>query len=308
MDGFIPLVDYCEANPLRPIDWRWKRAEALRAEQRVFGQFENDRWVVRAREFQRGLDQATTEEAYARLAGSDPGVALAHRIWAQGEHPVRWHLEARLLTEESLTKIASRCQLDEGTVEAYEALFFGVRDEFFKTDSLLFRVIGPSLYRGLHPRDIGSLWKLLAYRGGPLVLDYLVSLGTTKEKPEQSDEVGSFLAALARDQTALWALYATLTLPVNERTSLELLRMMFGTDAPRHGRRGGQRSAEVDYRQNLQAMGEYLDMMKNLPPAWPVSVPLPGDAPALAPAKVEPVPVPSDAAGADVSALKRVAV
>jgi hypothetical protein len=137
------------------------------------------------------------------------------------------------------------------------------------------------------------------------VLDYLVALGKPQEKPDRSDQVESFFAALARDQVTLRTLYAAMTLPVNEKTGLQLLRM-FATGDRRSARRRGRRSAEVDIRPNVQAMAEYLDTMRNLPPPWPVSAPSPGDAPALAPAEVEPGSARSDAAGQDVPTSGRV--
>src|SRR5437868_4959423 len=126
MDGLFHLLDFTEECPFRPVDWRWKRAEVLRAEAIAPSERRDGRWVARAVQFQAALAQATTEAARAALAERDPAVALAYRLWAQGEHPVRWHLEARLLTGEPHATIAARCRVDEAAVAAYDALFFNV--------------------------------------------------------------------------------------------------------------------------------------------------------------------------------------
>jgi len=82
-------------------------------------------------------------------------------------------------------------------VEAFERVFFDVRDRLGRRDFVINQVVGPAIHRGLNCRDYALLWKLFGYMRGPEVLDALIA---TFDGGPRRVEAGDVAAALAADQ------------------------------------------------------------------------------------------------------------
>jgi hypothetical protein len=115
------------------VDWRWQRA-ALAADGTypLSRRYDGDAWVARAARFLRDQGQCSTELDTAALECRHPAIYWAFDIWhAQRPdegNPMRSEIEARLLADDQVENIARRVATEVEIIEAYERLFFNVRE------------------------------------------------------------------------------------------------------------------------------------------------------------------------------------
>jgi hypothetical protein len=153
--------------------------------------------VRRARRFRATLDRARGHAGDPRVARADPAVHGACQLWRGLSRP-RWELEARLLAGQSDSEIAAKMDIEAGVVEAYEAVFYDVRDGLGASDWVHLSVIGPRLHEGFDPGDAETILKLYAYNCGHAVLDALLeSVFTDGEPPADPRLADQFRLAFA---------------------------------------------------------------------------------------------------------------
>ncbi|QDU21792.1 hypothetical protein [Urbifossiella limnaea] len=155
-------------------EWRWLRAEYLLATGRRRDRRIDDAWVSHARAAIQNRGGAASRAATVRAA---------HEIWA-GDPAVKGELEARLLTDEPLDRVAVRLALPAALVEAYAAVFFAVRPMRAATDWLLTHAVGYSPLRGFTGPQPAAAWKLAALAGGPVLLDVVIAATTGRPMPD----------------------------------------------------------------------------------------------------------------------------
>ena len=170
----MSMVDTHPRSPFRKPDWRWLRANLMRRDSIRAGRRDDD-WVRRARRIQNALDRTAGDLDHRHVARTDPPVLAACRL-RLGDERCRWELEARLLAAQNYPAIDSRTGIPAGVVEAYEALFFNVKEKLGCMDWVGAMVFGPRVFEGLAPDDVELIWKVLAYGLGPVALDALVGM------------------------------------------------------------------------------------------------------------------------------------
>lgn len=219
----MDLRDIHPSSPMRPVDWRWKRAQWLRARalEKSFGPV--DRWTEQALRFRELFDSCHGDPAV--LAERVPDLAVAHRIWLAQDQPVRWLLEARLLTDAPFAVIAERFAMTTAAVEAYEAWFYDVRRCLSARDYIAICAIGACPLRGIAPRQIDVLWKIFAYYGGPDVLDAAVAPFFAQQEAGKRPDVATIVAEASRLLLSLKEVTAAWTLRVDSRNALRLMRL-----------------------------------------------------------------------------------
>jgi hypothetical protein len=161
------------ANPRRAVDWRWLAATGIRDGSLMYHPAWVDSWVHRAIAFQDALEAQAGGPGPHGLPGPDAAIAAACGLMAGEEGPARWHVQALLLAGEDDASIAARCGLTPEAVAACERLFFDVRQGLGRPTYILHQVIGVNRFRP--ERDLGRVWRLLGYSGGPLVVDFLAA-------------------------------------------------------------------------------------------------------------------------------------
>ena len=183
----------------RPPCWRWKRAQSLATSGRPLDPRIDDEWVSLARSAIMGVN------------GHKPQVAatIEARDFSFAEPPERrWEMDARLLTDEPLDRVARRFGITPAAVEAYAALFFDVRGVRAASDWLLVRAVGYRPGIGFAKGDLAGVWKFAAYRGGALLLDAVIAAATDGPFPAGwFRETGAQLAfeeAAMRARIKLW--------------------------------------------------------------------------------------------------------
>lgn len=215
-------------NPRRATNWRWLRAVQIdgggpKASRAVDGS-EGFTWIRRASKLKRRFDAAGNRpDLLYRLVQGDRAMFWAHSIWLDDKAPTRWAIEARILAGESDLEIAERMGTDAEIIEAYEAVFFQVREMLRRRDYIVNVVMADAVTRGLSERQYDLLWKMFAYHGGSHVLDSVISKFSPIAKPDRPEDVGQFFQEFAVNTVKHKAALATLTVPINTHTQLALI-------------------------------------------------------------------------------------
>jgi hypothetical protein len=183
-------------NPLRPPDWRWRRATQPPRKRRRRGPRDDD-WVGRCRRFQAKLEKAGGDVHQARWARAHKDVLAAYLL-RQGETRRRWEVEARVLAGQTDEEIGDRVGVDGTVIQAYEAMFFAVRTRLKCCDWVMACVIGPKLWEGFDVGDVETVWKVVAYQCGPVVFDALIENVREDGRPSADPELAEQLKLLVR--------------------------------------------------------------------------------------------------------------
>lgn len=225
------LVDVSRDNPMRPPDWRWQRAMGV-----VDGSQPNPgrkfdgalgyRWIKRAVNFKVAYENCGSDDlALRRLANMTPDIYWAHKLWHQDKQLMRWDVEARLLARCNNFEAAYSLGLPDAVVEAYENLFFNVREKLQHSQYILHCVIGEAVQRGLSEREYDTLWKIYGYYYGPHVLQTMTSKFVNPGWCASPDTAGSTLQDDAISSLKYKAAIAAKTVPVNGTTQIDLLNV-----------------------------------------------------------------------------------
>ena len=163
-------------NPIPPMHRRWRIAELVARGFTPWAADQEDPWVRRGVTYLKTASAAgtSTEQPAADLADVDAALQI-HK----GEKLTRGALEARILARLPVDQVAAAYGLTVEAVQAYEALFFDVREHLAYPDYLIPVVVGPKLHYGITPEDVDVVLKHVGYVGGPILVDWLVDFYTS---------------------------------------------------------------------------------------------------------------------------------
>jgi hypothetical protein len=158
-------------NPIPPLHRRWRVAELVVRGFTPWAADREDSWVQRAVTYLKTASAAGTgtEQPAADLADVDAALQV-HK----SDKLTRGVLDARILARLPADQVAAACGLTVGAVQAYEALFFDVREYLPYPDFIVPIVVGPKLYYGITPEDVDVVLKHVGYVSGPILVDWLV--------------------------------------------------------------------------------------------------------------------------------------
>lgn len=215
-------------NPMRSANWRWLRAMQVdvggQKPSRVMDGPDGFAWIRRAvRLKRRHALAANSPDALYGLARLDSPLFWAHSIWSDEKAPTRWAIEAHILARESDEEIAKKVGCSPETINAYEAVFFNVREKLDNIEYVANVVMGEAVARGITERQYDLLWKLFGYRGGPHVLDAMITKFTLVRRPQKADEVSQFFQESTIHSMRHKAAIAALTVPINTHTQLPII-------------------------------------------------------------------------------------
>jgi hypothetical protein len=221
------MIHLCTTSPLRPLNWRWQKAQALRESGRAPSRSRDDEWVRLARRFQVELMTVRDDWQMLALAERYPSLVEAREVHTNdGLRGARWELEARLLSkDENIANVCRRLCLTPGGVRAYEALYFNVADRLDNTGWVVHSVIGPLVHAGLSERQYEILWKLYGFFYGPVFLDCLIDTVVPTSRPASVDKVPAAIQDDFRNVLRRKALVAIRTMPVNSFTQPMILEI-----------------------------------------------------------------------------------
>jgi hypothetical protein len=252
------LQTFSSRNPRRPIDWRWKRA-ALAADGTypLSRRRDGDAWVARAARFIREQASCEIDMDTAELAERHPIIFWAYDIWFTRDdtgNPVRSEVEARLLADDHVENIARRVATEVEIIEAYQRLFFDVRERLANRGFLTHCVLGPAVHLGFQAAEYDLIWKLFALLGGPLAVDLMIDHSVGHARPDRAGDLKYFVADVAQNDLRRVAMLALKTLRINNFNAMEVINNFLKlVELERAGGSGAGIAAEA-VKQNVHAM------------------------------------------------------
>jgi hypothetical protein len=146
-------------------DWRRRRAVQLVDNNLNPSRSRDDKHIRRVWRFlkrRRRMDVKAEE----RLANDMPDLYAAFEIYEDSQCGTRWIFEASVMANRSLAEMSEYLRTDIEVLEAYEIVFFDVRDALDNRGCVVSNVLMPLATNSIPPRDPDILWKGLAYYGG----------------------------------------------------------------------------------------------------------------------------------------------
>lgn len=215
-------------NPFRHVNWRWQRAQAVHDGAGLPPSRRRDgtdgfKWINKALIFLEELAEARTDAQRALLAERRPEIFWAYWTYNMQQNPMRHLIEAHLLARSTDYNIGFRCNMAPNIIEAYEALFFNVREKIQHRSYILECVLGPAIHRGLSEREYDLLWKLYGYFLGPHIVDALEGKFVNPTWCGTPTALGAAVMDDAIGTLKLKAAVATKTVQVNQQTQLALM-------------------------------------------------------------------------------------
>jgi hypothetical protein len=193
-------------------DWRWQLVKEQR--RHPWSLAIQDPWLKCARRYVLALRQGGNGQAIAQRF---PGLHRAWKIWASDGWD-RVFLEARILAGGKQQEIAARCGIGAKAVQAFETVFFDVRDRLWASDWILCFAFGMH-NRLCEPRPLQQVVKNISYASGPLATEIVIAVASKMIGQPTPIEIPASTEFRCR------RLIELLVEPLNEKTSAKYLRM-----------------------------------------------------------------------------------
>jgi hypothetical protein len=212
-------------SPLRPVDWKWKKVIAYRDAGRRIPRSKYDRETYDLFTFASRVNSCSNDFECLELSEEYPLFMDSYELYKGGNNlPVKYELEARLLTKESYQSIAKKTAISEDLITTYEQTFFNVKDRLVNRSWVVNVVIGQALQHGMSDGDYNILWKIYAYLAGPIMLDMVtVRVGLKEQEAANFDQAVSLMRDSIDVQAILRASQALSIVPINGFTAAAIV-------------------------------------------------------------------------------------
>lgn len=205
----------------RKPSWRFDLAGELVGTGRRAPSKRADAMLAAVFDFRRRYDRRRDDTDLEAIGLLHPDLTRAFDLYIRGGLN-RSELEARLLARQNDAEIAIAMNIPPGTVAAYEAAFFNVRDRLGSPYFVLLQAI-PNHFEKLLESDTATILKLFGYFMGPVALDVMLKHAVDEAGRLRSPQLASLKTEderlAARAQTAV----AAMTGPVDPKRMVELL-------------------------------------------------------------------------------------
>jgi hypothetical protein len=122
--------DLVRIDPMRRLSWRWDRASLLIEKGSRFSKRRDDEWTGRAMRYLRARSRSYRAGVPSTAIMVKPEHSDIHqaRQLDAADDVLTWVVQARLLARQTGSEIGPLVSMDAAGVEAYESLFFNIRD------------------------------------------------------------------------------------------------------------------------------------------------------------------------------------
>jgi hypothetical protein len=209
------MINLLFSNAMRPLDAWWQRSTGiLNGDPKASVNRDGPRgagWIKRTVRFQAALAKATTDHERMRIMAGFPDI-----YWATSFHKLKlcpdrllipYGIEARIMARESDADIAQGFGCWPTYIEAYEALFFNVRDRLDNHDFIYNTVLGHQAADDKQHQQYDRGWKRLAYEGGQDVLDAVMCESANFTRVQRPEDVpvffGNFVMGTLQQKVAI---------------------------------------------------------------------------------------------------------
>jgi hypothetical protein len=157
--------------------WRWQRAQAIVEKALACTARTDDAPTRRVVEYLRACELPLGGSQAQGGVPIDAVLYAAHRLY-EAEGLVRFIVQARLLARQSPAEVARLTSLEPALIEAFEAIFFEVRDHLDAKDWVANQVLWPGLEANLPTDALGGALMAIGYQLGPAILDIALAVAT----------------------------------------------------------------------------------------------------------------------------------
>ena len=198
--------------------------------------------------FRNSITSTMTMREWRYVQESYPAVFAAYSLYTREGSAARFSLEANMLTNRDNTEIAYLARLPLDVADAYEALFFDVRDALDQPSYIVNTVIAKDEGLGTTDFTMDRVWKTYAYFFGEHTLDAIQSASPNPIRAATPEAVSSAIKDDLTGTVFLKAAIAAKALRVTSANSLRLLEVVntfMETEASASA--GGQAQESVIY-------------------------------------------------------------
>lgn len=226
----VALLRLKPDHPCRPPHWRWERARKLREmTKRLPTTGREDSWVIRCAQLQKKLDNAK-DEVDRCIAYDEAGpLGIAYDIWDDPGvmNGSKAEIEARILVGQPSDEIAQRLATSIEVIDAYESVFFNVRDRLENVGYITHQALGEKIYKRMLDNDYPTMIKMFAYfTQAPIVVDALLTTFPNTSRSTPVTDINSFFTNDTKWSMARKSALAARMLALDNMSQLQLLEMV----------------------------------------------------------------------------------
>jgi hypothetical protein len=186
--NLVSKLPQTKFNNFYPPDWRWKTACAIVSDKITLRKlklelFQFDTKFKKVYDFCNKLSKCKSPADLLRFKKEFNSLWEAFLIY-NNDDVIRWIIEAKILTKESLESISRKTGLDLEVLRDYCDAFYDILEKLHNKEFICSSVIGRAMYEQVR-LPISTVWKIIAYFGNAEYLDYFI---TTINAPDQLDE------------------------------------------------------------------------------------------------------------------------
>ena len=261
-------------NPTRDVDWRWQLSGYVASNLRgkVPSAFRSD-LLHKAVVLRRLLENDyPSENQRMNALERMPACYEAWNYYSDSNSHYKWEMEARLLARESYVEIGRKVGTTEYVVDAYEQLFFNIKDKLDSPGYITHKVFGRAVHNGMTARDYDCLWKMMAYWLGPYVLDAIVYTFNNPAPVGNNAAVLASVDSKIHVTTKLRALTAIHAVPVNWETATQIIELyQKSLMIERSANESGMNSATSTITANIEAFVNNIPWRKRTTETPPIA-------------------------------------
>jgi hypothetical protein len=211
----------------RPVDAGWQIVCSQVHRRLRPTAIEQDPWIERGHHFLQALLDCRDDADREELARQAPDVHAAYNLFRSDSKFLRGRLEGYLLTGCPFPEIAQACGLSLAAVEAYERLFFWVRERLKARICIATVAFDDKFWDGMTADDVDLLLKKAGLLGGKALLERMIRYYTSgwrvpKQLAGQSHEQLSELYSMF----AVHGLILAWVQPIEENARVEFVMDM----------------------------------------------------------------------------------